>query len=148
MHAHNTTGNKALFFTLSIYIILCIHERFTKMRARFHTMSVTKAAVLAMCSHCHNRIKSLKIMITIHKAKIHCTILNTSVLVPKSASFGLRGKRAIMFDSSSSHSKINEQAGSIRSSINTICTGYKIMGRQKIRGKIAIPAIGICTLTI
>ena len=82
------------------------------------------------------------------KAKNHCMILRINVLLPKSGSLGSRGGRDIIFSSSFSHSNIIEQAGSISNSIKTTCIGYNIMGRQKIIGNIAMPAIGICTLTI
>ena len=83
-----------------------------------------------------------------NNAKSHCNTLRIKVLLPKSGSLGSRGKRDIIFASSFSHSNITEQAGSISSSIKTICIGYRMIGRQKSIGKIAMPAIGIWTLTI
>jgi len=82
-------------------------------------------------------------MSTVHKAKNHCNTLRNNVFFPKSGSLGSRGKRDMIFASSFSPSKIIEHAGSISNSIKTICIGYKISGRQKRIGKIAMPAIGI-----
>ena len=129
-------------------MIVCVHERLTSMSARFQTISVMNAAVFAAISDCPSRRKALNIRSTMNRAKNHCNTLRNNVLFPKSGSLGSRGLRAIIFASSFSHSKIIEHAGSISSSIKTICIGYNIIGRQKRIGNIAIPAIGICTLTM
>jgi hypothetical protein len=118
------------------------------MSAKFPTIKVTNAAVFATISDCHNRVNILNIMSTMSNAKNHCNILRNNVLFPKSGSLESRGLRDIMFASSFSHSKIIEHAGSMSNSIKTICIGYNITGRQKRMGNIAIPAIGIWTLTI
>ena len=116
-------GNNAVFFILNIWIILCVHERFTRINERFPTTNVTNAAVFTTVSDCHNRINILYIANTIIKTNNHCNMLNSNVLLPKSDSLGSRGKRDIIFASSFSHSNITEHAGSIINSIKTTCIG-------------------------
>jgi predicted GTPase len=118
-----TTGNNALFFILNIWIILCVHERLTRINERFPITNVTNAAVLTIVADCHNRMNILYIVNTISKTNNHCNILKNNVLFPKSDSLGLRGKRDMIFASSFSHSNITEHAGSIINSIKTTCTG-------------------------
>lgn len=104
-------------------MILCVHERLTKINERFPTTNVMNAAVLVIDSGCQSRIKILYIANTIIKTTIHCNTLKSNVLLPKSGSLGSRGKRDIIFASSFSHSKMTEHAGSIINSMNTTCTG-------------------------
>ena len=141
-------GNNAAFFTFNIWIMLCVHERLTRINEIFHITNVTNAAVLTTVSGCPNRMNILYIANVVNNTNNHCNMLKNNVLLPKSDSLGLRGKRDMMFASSLSPSNITEHAGSIINSIKTTCIGYNIIGRHKNIGSTIIHAYGIWTLTI
>lgn len=141
-------GNNAAFFTLNMWIILCVHERLTRINEIFPITNVTNAAVLTTVSDCPNRMNILYIANVISNTNNHCNTLKNNVLLPKRDSLGLRGKRDIIFSSSFSPSKITEHAGSIINSIKTTWIGYNMIGRHKNIGRTIIHAYGIWTLTI
>lgn len=133
-------GNNATFLILNMYAMLCVHERLTRINERFPITSVMNAAVFVTISGCPSCLNVRYIINVISNTTDHCNILKNNVLLPKSDSLGLRGKRDMMFDSSLSPSKMIEHAGSIINSIKTTCIGYNIMGRPKKIGMTIIHA--------
>lgn len=59
-----------------------------------------------------------------------------------------RGGRSMMSLAAGSASKTMEQAGSIRSSSNTICTGNRRIGQCSSAGSSASAMMGMCTANV
>lgn len=128
---HISIGNNAAFLTLNIFMMLCVRERLTRINERFPTTSVINAAVFTTTSDCPSCLNVRYITNVISNTNNHCNTLKNNVLLPKSDSFGSRGKRDMIFVSSLSPSKITEHAGSIMSSMKTTWIGYNMIGRHK-----------------
>ena len=120
---HQSIGSSAVFFTLNIWMILCVRERLTRIKERFPITNVINAHVLTTISDCPVFVNIRCTIKVIAKTNNHCSILNSNVFLPKSDSLGSRGKRDIIFASSFSHSNITEHAGSIINSMKTTCIG-------------------------
>ena len=52
-------GNNATFLMLNILMILCVHERLTRISERFPMTNVMNAAVFTTVADCHNRMNVL-----------------------------------------------------------------------------------------